>query len=130
MPNPSGTGKDYGVSFSALDNKLSVKINRYQATDLASRGSEAGTLGNRTFRLEGRVNNGGNFGFALRPWAENLARSRFAKQGVTPSAAQLLTATAGIMQVAESWLASLGDNITGLNTDGTTDVTSRGYEIH
>ena len=130
LPNPSGSGKDYGISFSALDNKLSVKINRYQSTDLNSRGSEAGTLGNRTFRLEGRLQNGTNYGFALRPWAENLARSRFAKQGIaTPSADQLLTATAAIMQVPVSWLARLGDNVTGLNTDGLTDVTSRGYEI-
>ncbi len=130
LPNPSGTGKDYGVSFTALDNKLSVKINRYQSTDLNSRGNESGTIGQRTLRLEGRVNNGSNFGFALRPWAENLARSRFAKQGITsPSAAQVLTAAAGIMQVPESWLARLGDNITGLSTDGLTDVTSRGYEV-
>ena len=129
LPNPSGTGKDYGLSFTALDNKLSVKINRYQATDLNSRGNEAGTIGQRTLRLEGRVNNGTNFGFALRPWAENLAKSRFTKQGVTPNAAQLLTATAEIMQMPESWLARLGDNITGLSTDGLTDVTSRGYEV-
>ena len=129
LPNPKGTGKDYGVSFTALDNKLSVKINRYQANDLNSRGNEAGTIGQRTLRLEGRVNNGTNFGFALRPWAENLARSRFARQGITPSAAQVLTATAGIMGMPESWLARLGDNITGLSTDGLTDVTSRGYEV-
>lgn len=128
LPNPKGTGKDYGVSFTALDNKLSVKINRYQSNDLNSRGNEAGTIGQRTLRLEGRVNNGTNFGFALRPWAENLARSRFARQGITPSAAQVLTATAGIMGMPESWLARLGDNITGLSTDGLTDVTSRGYE--
>ncbi len=129
LPNPSGTGKDYGVSFTALDNKLSVKINRYQSNDLNSRGNEAGTIGQRTLRLEGRVNNGTNFGFALRPWAENLARSRFTKQGITPNAAQVLTATAAIMGMPESWLARLGDNITGLSTDGLTDVTSRGYEI-
>ena len=130
LPNPSGTGKDYGISFTALDNRLSVKINRYEANDLNSRGNEAGTIGQRTLRLEGRVNNGTNFGFALRPWAENLARSRFAKQGVaSPSAAQVLTATAAIMGMPESWLARLGDNITGLSTDGLTDVTSRGYEI-
>ena len=130
LPNPSGTGKDYGLSFTALDEKLSVKINRYQANDLNSRGNEAGTIGQRTLRMEGRTNNGTNFGFALRPWAENLARSRFARQGVaSPSAAQVLTATAAIMGMPESWLARLGDNITGLSTDGLTDVTSRGYEI-
>lgn len=130
LPNPSGTGKDYGLSFTALDEKLSLKINRYQANDLNSRGNEAGTIGQRTLRMEGRVNNGTNFGFALRPWAENLARSRFARQGITsPNAAQVLTATAAIMGMPESWLARLGDNITGLSTDGLTDVTSRGYEI-
>lgn len=129
LPNPSGKGKDYGVSFTALDQKLSVKLNRYQMKDLNSRGGEAGTLGNRTFRLEGRLQNGNNFGFALLPWARNLAASRFARQGIAPTAAQLLTATAAIIQMPESWVAGLGDNIVGLNTDGTTDVTSRGYEI-
>jgi outer membrane receptor protein involved in Fe transport len=130
LPNPKGTGKDYGISFTALDNKLSVKINRYEATDLNSRGNEAGTIGQRTLRMEGRLNNGTNFGFALRPWAENLARSRFARQGITsPSSTQVLTATAAIMGMPESWLSRLGDNITGLSTDGLTDVTSRGYEI-
>ncbi len=129
LPNPSGSGKDYGFSFTALDGKLSAKINRFQAKELNSRGSEAGTLANRTFRLEGRLQNGANYGFALLPWARNLAISRFAKQGATPTAAQLLTATAAIMQQPEWWVANLGDNIVGLNTDGTTDVTSRGYEI-
>ena len=40
IPNAKGEGKDYGVTFSALDNKLNVKINRYETAEKGSRAGE------------------------------------------------------------------------------------------
>ena len=66
-----------------------MKLNRYEVSEKGSRAGEIGTIGNRTFRLEGRPENNGirdNNGFY--PWALNLSNSRFAAQGITPTAAQ------------------------------------------
>jgi hypothetical protein len=132
LPNPHGEGKDYGLSFSALQGKLNVRINRFQVTEYGSRGSEVGTIGNRTFRLEGRMEaNGQRDAESLYPWAENLAKTRFAAQGVTnPSQAQLRPAIAKIMGQTESWLnIFLDSGAAQPQTVGATDVTSKGYEI-
>ena len=132
LPNPHGEGKDYGVTFNALQNKLSLRINRFNVTEYGSRGSEAGTIGNRVFRLEGRVKNNGTRdeeSFLL--WAENLARTRLVAQGITnPAPAQLRPAIARIMGVTDQWLNIFLDSGQGNPaTDGSTDVNSHGYEV-
>ncbi len=132
IPNPRGEGQDYGVSFSALNGKLNIRLNRFQVTEYDSRGSEVGTIGNRTFRLEGRMENNGNRdAYSFYPWAENLARSRFTTQGVAnPSQTQLRPAVAKIMNVTDEWLnIFLDSGLAQPQTVGTTDVTSKGYEI-
>jgi outer membrane receptor protein involved in Fe transport len=131
IPNAKGEGKDYGVSFTALQGKLNVKINRYEVLEQGSRAGEIGTIGNRTFRLEGRPENNGirdNNGFY--PWALNLAQSRFAFQGVTPTTAQLNAATARIMGVTDDWMAVfLAAGPGQPQTNGLSDVLSKGYEV-
>jgi len=37
LPNPSGKGKDYAVTFNLLKNKLTLKLNRYETTQKNSR---------------------------------------------------------------------------------------------
>jgi len=132
LPNPHGEGKDYGVSVSALQGKFSVRINRFQVTEYGSRGSEVGTIGNRTFRLEGRAEaNGVRDAESFYPWAENLVRTRLAAQGnANPTQAQLRPAIAKVMGVTDSWLnIFLDSGLAQPQTVGATDVTSQGYEI-
>ncbi|MDO8543068.1 MAG: hypothetical protein Q7S40_21695 [Opitutaceae bacterium] len=132
LSNPHGEGEDYGVSVSALQGKLYLRLNRFEVTEFMSRGSEAGTIGNRTFRLEGRQeSNGRRDPESFYPWAEDLARTRFSAQGITnPSPAQLRPAVAKIMNVSESYLnIFLDSGLAQPQTVGTTDVTSKGYEL-
>ena len=55
VPNPQGLATEWGVSFTALQGKLNVRINRFQTKELNSRGSEVGTLGNRYLDMEDYV---------------------------------------------------------------------------
>ncbi len=131
IPNAEGKGKDYGVSFSALQGKLNVKVNRYEVAENGSRAGEVGTIGNRTFRLEGRPENNGvrdNNGFY--PWALNLSNSRFAAQGITPTAAQSASAVARIMGVTDDWMSVFLSAGPGQpQTNGLSDIVSKGYEV-
>ena len=131
-PNPHGEGQDYGLSVQAFDGRLHVRLNRYDTTEYRSRGSEAGTIGNRTFRLEGRAeSNGRRDPQSLYPFAEDVVRLRLAAQGINaPTAAQLRPAVARFMGVTESWLNTFLDSgLAQPQTVGTTDVNSRGYEL-
>ncbi|MBI5689702.1 MAG: TonB-dependent receptor plug domain-containing protein [Verrucomicrobia bacterium] len=131
LPNAKGEGKDYGISFSALQGKLSVKLNRYETLELGSRAGEIGTLGNRTFRLEGRPeNNGIRDANGFYPWALNVAQGRFAAQGVNPSQSQLNSAVARIMGVTDDWMTTFLAAGNGQpQTNGLSDVVSEGYEL-
>ncbi len=132
IPNPRGEGKDYGFSFSALQSRLHVKINRYQVTEFDSRGSEVGTIGNRTIRLEGRQEaNGVRDTNSLYPFAETVIRARLTAQGITsPTQAQLRPAIAKFMGQSEEWLNTFLDSgLAQPQTVGTTDVTSKGIEL-
>ncbi len=132
VPNPRGEGKDYGLSFNALQGKLSVRLNRFVVREYDSRGSEVGTIGNRTFRLEGRAeNNGQRDPESLFLWAENVVRGRLAAQGNTnPTQAQLRPAIASYMGQSIEWMnVFLDSGLAQPQTVGTTDVESKGYEL-
>ena len=132
IPNPRGEGKDYGVSLSALEGKLNVKLNRYQVTELDSRGSEVGTIGNRTIRLEGRQEaNGVRDANGLYPFALSVVTARLSAQGVTnPTQAQLRPAIAKFMGQTDEWLnIFLDSGLAQPQTVGTTDVISKGLEL-
>lgn len=132
MPNPYGKGRDFGLSVSGLQGKLHVRVNRFEVQEYRSRGSEAGTIGNRTFRLEGRAEgNGQRDPESLYPFAENVVRARLAAQGAANlTAAQLRPAIARFMGVTETWLdVFLDSGLAQPQTVGTTDVKSRGFEL-
>ncbi len=132
IPNPRGEGKDYGLSFSALQGKLNLKINRYQVTELDSRGSEVGTIGNRTIRLEGRQEaNGVRDSNGLYPFALSVVTARLAAQGITnPTQAQQRPLIAKFMGQTDAWLNTFLDSgLAQPQTVGTTDVTSKGIEL-
>jgi outer membrane receptor protein involved in Fe transport len=132
VPNPEGFATEWGVSFAALEGKLNVRINRFTTKELNSRGSEIGTLGNRYLDMEGRPNNANQIQTpSFRYFATNIALGRFAAQGNNnPSEAQMLTAVAALMGQSEEWLSRLiYSGPSQPQTVGTTDVSSKGFEI-
>jgi hypothetical protein len=52
LPNVTGQGKDYGLWLTMFDNRLSVKINRYDNKQLNARDNDANTVAQRVLRLD------------------------------------------------------------------------------
>jgi outer membrane receptor protein involved in Fe transport len=132
MPNPRGFVTEYGLSFTTPDRKLAVRLNRYKTKELDSRGSEVGTLGNRFLDMEGRPNGANQIQPAsFRFFVEQIARGRFAAQGnANPAPAQLDPEVAKLMgYTLEQYNLLVYSGPSQPQTVGTTDVTSRGYEL-
>ena len=132
VPNPHGYATEWGVSFTALDRKLNVRLNHYQTKELHSRGSEVGTLGNRYLDMEGRPDGSNNIQLAsFRYFATQIALGRLAAQGIArPTAAQLDPAVAKLMGLSdEIYTRLVYSGASQPQTVGTTDVSSQGFEI-
>ncbi|HRE83131.1 MAG TPA: hypothetical protein PLN52_18950, partial [Opitutaceae bacterium] len=132
VPNPEGFATEWGVSITALDGKFQLRINRFTTKELNSRGSEVGTLGNRYLDMEGRPGSNNEIQTSsFRYFATNIARGRFAAQGIAnPTDAQMLTAVAALMGQSEEWLSRLiYSGPSQPQTVGTTDVSSKGFEL-
>ena len=132
VPNPHGYSTEYGLSFTALQGKLNVRINRFTTKELDSRGSEVGTLGNRYLDMEGRPDGNNNIQTSsFRYFATQIARGRLAAQGITsPTAAQLDPAVAKLMGLSDEMYNRLVySGPSQPQTVGTTDVSSKGYDL-
>lgn len=57
LPNPTGTGKDYGVSLNLFDNKLYVRLNKYKTFEQDAR-TRFGTVIGRVNRLDFDIGTG------------------------------------------------------------------------
>ena len=132
VPNPHGYSTEYGLSFTALQGKLNVRINRFTTKELDSRGSEVGTLGNRYLDMEGRPDGSNNIQLSsFRYFATQIARGRLAAQGIAnPTAAQLDPAVAKLMGLSdEVYTRLVYSGPSQPQTVGTTDVSSKGYDL-
>jgi outer membrane receptor protein involved in Fe transport len=126
LPNPKGKGKDYGVGISLLNDRLHLKINRYETNDQGARGGDLDTVVARAWTLDGRGSNGiADTATDFQTFAQVTVAQRFAKQGVTPTAAQSSAAVAQYMGLTQEFLAG----IQSFDRGTTADVTSRGYEF-
>jgi outer membrane receptor protein involved in Fe transport len=123
LPNPTSEGKDYGVLFTLLEGKFSLRVNRYDSTEINSRKSQIGTVGSRIHRLEGERQ---PYNESFLPWARNVALTRFQRQGVNPTQEQLFLAAAQIMQIDPEFLRQTA--LTGA-VGVAADVTSKGWEF-
>ncbi|MSU50482.1 MAG: TonB-dependent receptor [Opitutus sp.] len=56
LPDPTGKGKDYGFSLNFLNDKLVVRYNQYDTSQLNSRESQNGTIASRVARVEMNYN--------------------------------------------------------------------------
>ena len=125
LPNPTGKGKDYGFTVSLLDGKLNFKVNKYDTFQKNSRLGDAGIVATRAIRLETGRSGNGNDSFNFETWATNLANTRFAAQGITPTADQTSSAVAKIMGLPVGFL----DTLVGKSISETSDIAAKGYEF-
>jgi outer membrane receptor for ferric coprogen and ferric-rhodotorulic acid len=125
LPNPTGKGKDYGVTLSLLDGRLNFKINKYDTVQINSRNGDAGIVATRAIRMDTGRSGNGNDSFNLEAWATLLANNRFAAQGIVPTAAQTSSAVAKIMGLPEGFL----DTLVGKSIAETSDISAKGYEF-
>lgn len=125
LPNPTGQGKDYGITFNLLQGKLFFKINKYDTFQKNSRSGDAGTVATRALRIESNRATGNNDAFNFETWATLLATSRFTAQGIQPTAQQLNDAVSKIMGLPVGFI----DNIVGKTVAETSDIAAKGYEL-
>jgi outer membrane receptor protein involved in Fe transport len=132
VPNPRGFVTEYGLSFTAFEGKLNVRLNRFETKELNSRGSEVGTLGNRYLDMEGIPDGNNRIQVSsFRYFATEIARGRLAAQGIPePTAAQLDPLVASLMGISEEmYVRMVYSGASQPRTVGTTNVSSKGFEI-
>jgi hypothetical protein len=114
LPNPSGTGKDYGVTVSLFDDKLVAEMNWYKSNAANSR--EGGTTYlNRAVRID--------YGQFL-PWAQEIATNNL---GAAATATAINTYAQGIIKYPTG-LQGL-TNGTSFEAD-TQTVNAKGWEFN
>lgn len=116
LPNPTGTGKDYGVNLSLFDRKLNIRVNRYDNAQQYSRGGDAGIVATRANRIDF-----GTDGFNL----EDRATEWVAQLNPTWTATQQREEVYRIMRLDGGFI----ENITGKSVAETQDVSSKGWEF-
>ena len=126
LPNPSGIGKDYGVSLSLFDGKLGVRVNRYETKQINSRNGQSAGFASTVRRLDiYDFSDSRPFGlnFRSRNWINNAALA----QRVTLTEDQLDTRVAALMKLTVPQLKAFEDLEAPISA--TDDVISKGTEI-
>ncbi len=116
LPNPTGTGKDYGVSFNnVLGSRVSVRISKYETLQTAARGS-IGVISTRANRMDF-----GADGFNLQRqstiWYQTL--------NPTWTVAQVEAEVARTMGMTQQTI----NYITGKPINDTNSAASKGWEL-
>ncbi|MEO7796122.1 MAG: TonB-dependent receptor plug domain-containing protein, partial [Opitutaceae bacterium] len=109
LPVPQGKGKDYGFNLSLFKNKLSLRVNRYQNSQIYSRGGDARIVATRANRIDF-----GGDGFNL----EDRATEWVAQLNPTFSEEQQRAAVYKIMGLPGGFI----ENIVGKDIGETQDV--------
>lgn len=125
LPNPTGKGKDYGITLNLFDGKFVMKLNRYDTFQNNSRAGDAGIVATRALRLESNRATGNNDAFNFETWAAGVATQRFTAQGINPTPAQLNEAISKIIGLPVGAI----DNIVGRTISETSDIEAKGYEL-
>ena len=118
LPNPSGTGKDYGLWLDLLDGRLVVRLNRYENKQLNARDGDANTIAQRVTRIDGLL--------AVDPWALYSRATDWVK-AVNPTWSSQQVETEVIRQTGLS--GALYNAYQELPTAATNDVTAKGTEL-
>mgnify|MGYP001545623054 CR=1 FL=1 len=116
LPDPQGQGKDYGLSFSLFKGKFVTRINKYENSQVFSRGGDAGIVATRANRIDF-----GTDGFNL----EDRATEWVAQLYPTYTAEQQRQEVYKIMQLPGGFI----EDIVGKSIAATQDVSSTGWEF-
>ena len=118
LPNPTGTSKDYGITLSLFDEKLSMRITHYDTLQVHARGT-TGTIAGRAVGLDlptSLTSNTNNFYNQAQIWMTTLHPTWTADE--INNAAQSLTG------LTPANLALQGKTISDVN-----DAQSKGWEM-
>ncbi len=128
LPDPTGTGKDYGLAFNLFDGKLVARLNRYETTQIDTRNGSMRTLAQRVRNLDFEGQSAAVYSLAVvgRTWVVNAA----AAQGRTLTAEQINEEIAKIAKLPASYYnrPETRDEQNSLVAE-TQDVTAKGTEI-
>ena len=141
VPNPTGEGKDYGVTLHLFDDKLVAKLNKYETVQKNSRsGATSGAFAARTFRFFFDADTNlsfnsttGLFDSSDDPWDLEQQGAQWAI-----SANPNLTPDQAIAQARSTYLAQFGfdpayiERVRQIGLGGFAEVntvTSTGYEL-
>jgi len=121
LPNPSGTGKDYGFWLDLADGRFVLRVNRWENRQLNKSGGDAGTIAQRAIRED--IPNTTNQAYILTTQATNWVRA--VNPGWTDS--QIAAEVARQTKIPVERLAGLLDQFN--NISSTQDVSAKGTEI-
>jgi len=122
LPNQTGVGKDYGVWFNLLSGRLTVRVNRYESSQLNARDGDANTIAQRTLRLDLDVTTDRH-----RLYSRATDWWRLTHPGW--SDAQVETAVFQQMGMTKDVYNALADNFRAGTIAATNDVVAKGTEI-
>jgi hypothetical protein len=108
------------ASFTALDGRVQLKVNRYKSDATNARAGDSGVIATRANRIDF-----GDDNFNLEDFAIGVLTARYQAQGVTPTPAQMKTEVAKFMGLPEDFI----ENVSGKSISETSDITSTGLEI-
>ena len=132
LPDPTGSGEDYGFSFSAFDSKLYVRVNRYTTKQLSARNGSTAVIGTRPIRLDfdasgdasafsptGGNNGGDNFDL------EDTVSGWLFQLNPTWTTSELQAATYKTMGVTQEYV----DSLKGRTLSDVNNIESKGTEV-
>ena len=122
LPDPTGAGQDYGLSFNLVENKLVVRVNRYKTVQINSRNGDSSNIAQRVRRLDymGATGSLYNLQRQATAWITETAQA----QGRTLTPEQLNQQVATTMGLPAELIANPPDRPSAVD-----DVTARGTEI-
>jgi hypothetical protein len=122
LPNQTGEGEDMGVWFNLFDDKLVVRINRYENRQINARDGDANTIAQRTLRLDLDVTTDRHRLYTRATDWIQLTNTGW-------SAGQVETAVFQTMQMDEATYTGLAENFRAGTIAATNDILAKGTEI-
>ncbi|HVS51079.1 MAG TPA: TonB-dependent receptor plug domain-containing protein [Opitutaceae bacterium] len=123
LPNPTGKGKDYGFQLNLFNDKLTVRVNKYDTKQLNARGT-IGTIDTRARTLD--VGTGGGNSFTLISKATSWANTLHGPTTASPwTPDQITTYVDSILGMTPEYVNFLQT----ANLNDVNDAQSKGYEV-
>lgn len=122
LPNQTGKTVDKGIWLSMLDNRVSLRFNRFKTDQINIRNGDIATIAQRVLRADGlNASDAWNLQDRATDWVTQLNPS------FTP--AQIKTEVARVMGLPEATIDALEANIAAGTLSATQDYVSRGDEL-